>query len=366
MAVVAPSWDADRVTTETRSELTDAEFVAAMPKVELHVHIEGTIEPETLFAIADRNGVELPYDSPEGVLEYQTSRKVEGRENLINFLDCLDISRGALRTAADYYTITADFLRRCRDEGVRHVEMMFDPQQAIRQGVPFGDCMDALVQGRDEGRRQYAVSSLWVMGFQRAHAPAEVLPLLGAADPYRDEIIGIGLDNYETPGFPALFAPAYEHAREQGYRLTSHCDVNQPDSVAHIRACIEDLGVERIDHGLNTVDDPGLLELVLERGVALTGCPTFYAGQEASPDWRLEMHRTLLEAGVTVSLNTDDPAQFGSGWLGDTVLSAMAAAPFGRDEIVRFTANAIDSAWVDRLHRDGLRAELAAFCSGPL
>ncbi|MCP5028515.1 MAG: adenosine deaminase [Actinomycetia bacterium] len=352
------------MTTEIRADLTDAEFVASMPKVELHVHIEGTIEPEMLFAIADRNGIELPYDTPEGVLAYQASKKAEGRENLVNFLECLDTSRGALGTAEDYHAVTVDFLRRCREEGVRYVEMMFDPQQAIRQGVPFGDCVDALVQGRNDGRRDHGVSSQWIMCFQRDHDPAEALPLMRAAEPYGDDIVGIGLDNYETPGFPALFAPVYELAREQGYRLTSHCDVNQPDSLAHIRACIDDLGVERIDHGLNAIDEPSLLELVLERGVALTGCPTFYAGQESSPDWRLEMHRTLLAAGALISLNTDDPAQFGSGWLTNTMLGAMLSAPFSRSEIVGFARNAVDSAWLDDAGRAAHRAELATFCSG--
>jgi adenosine deaminase len=130
--------------------------------------------------------------------------------------------------------------------------------------------------------------------------------LLEPADGFRDHIVGIGLDNFETLGFPVIFADTYRLAREREYRLTSHCDVNQADSVAHIRACTEDLGVERIDHGLNTVDDPHLLELAQQHDIALTGCPTYYSGQASSPDWRLEMHRTLLDAGIRISLNTDD------------------------------------------------------------
>ena len=121
---------------EIRPDLTDADFVRLMPKVELHVHLEGTIAPATQLAIAERNGIELPYDSPEGVAEYQAKRRSDGRENLVNFLDCLDISRGVLRTADDFHTITMEFLARCRAEGVDYVEIMFDPQQAIRQGVP--------------------------------------------------------------------------------------------------------------------------------------------------------------------------------------------------------------------------------------
>jgi adenosine deaminase len=175
---------------------------------------------------------------------------------LTNFLDCLDISKGALRTADDYHTITVEFLRRCSREGVRYVEIMFDPQQAIRQGVTFEDCVDAISQGRTDGLRDHGVQSQLIMCFQRDHPSQEASRLLDVAESRRGDIVGIGLDNFETPGFPSMFHETYQVARRRGYRLTSHCDVNQPDSVAHIRDCDEGLGVERIDHGLNTIDDP--------------------------------------------------------------------------------------------------------------
>jgi adenine deaminase len=349
------------VTDEIRPDLDDRRFVAELPKVELHVHVEGTIEPGTLFEIAGRNGIELPYDTPEGVAAFQAERRSEGRENLVSFLECLDISRSALRTAADWHTITVDFLDRCHREGVRHVEVMFDPQQAIRQGVALEDCVDAITQGRRDAERDHGLRSMAIMCFQRDHSPEEAVRLIAAADSRRADIVGIGLDNYETPGFPALFRDLYDEARKRDYRLTSHCDVNQPDSVDHIRRCIEDLGVERIDHGLNVVDDPALVDLVLERNVTLAACPTFYAGQTASPPFRLGMHRTLLDAGVRVCLNTDDPAQFGSGFMTDTVAAAMAAGPFTRAEIVRFTRHAIDGAWIDDDHRAELTAALDGF-----
>lgn len=354
-----------RVTPDVRSDLSDYEFIAALPKVELHVHIEGTIEPKTLFAIADRNDIELPYDTPEGLLKYQTEQKSEGSENLANFLDCLDISRSALRTADDYHTITTEFLQRCAAEGTRYVEMMFDPQQAIRQGVPVGECLDALHQGRADGQHDHGVRSQWIMCFQRDHPAGEALSLLEQVRAHDAEIVGIGVDNYETPGFPALFQKVYDQARREDLRLTAHCDVNQPDSVDHIRACIENLGVERIDHGLNTIDDPALLDLVLEHNIALTGCPTFYAGQHASPAPRLEMHRALADAGVRISLNTDDPAQFGSGWITNTLGSAMRAAPFSRSEIARFMRSAIATAWIDDRFKRELDEDLATFLATP-
>lgn len=346
---------------QLRPDLDDQAFVALMPKVELHVHLEGTIAPETQLTIADRNRVELPYSTAQGVAEYQTLRRSEGRENLQNFLDCLDISRGVLRTAEDFHTIAVEFLRRCVQERVHYVEMMFDPQQAVRQGVGFEVAMDAISQARADAERDLDIRSQLILCFQRDHPAQEALRFIKAADGRRDQIVGIGLDNYETRGFPGLFSEAYRAANERDYRLTSHCDVNQPDSAQHIRACVDRLGVERIDHGLNAAEDPALIELLLEQGIALAACPTYYAGQDASPAWRLEMHRTLLEAGVTISLNTDDPAQFGSGWLSNTMYRAMRAAPFTRAEVVRFAQNAIDASWTDAAHKAELTAQLRDF-----
>ena len=187
--------------------------------------------------------------------------------------------------------------------------------------------------------------------------------MIEAARQHSAEIVGVGLDNYETPGFPEMFKTSFDLARSAGFHLTSHCDVNQADSFGHIKACIETLGVERIDHGLNVSESPELIELVLEHGVSLTGCPTFYTGSTACKNSRLEMHRVLADAGVRISLNTDDPAQFGSGWMSKTVLAAMMAAPFSRSEIVRFNRNAIQSAWISDEHRHELLAEVEEFCA---
>ena len=188
----APGCYGQLVNGDIRPDLSDADFVRLLPKVELHVHLEGTIAPATQLAIADRNGVRLPYDSPEGVAEYQARRRSTGRENLANFLECLDLSRGVLRTPEDFHTIAIEFLARCREEGVRYVEMMFDPQQAIRQGVSLGDALDAITQGRRDGERDSGVRSQLILCFQRDHPAAEALPLLEEADRHRDHIVGIG------------------------------------------------------------------------------------------------------------------------------------------------------------------------------
>ncbi len=325
--------------------MAPSEFVKNMPKIELHVHVEGTIRGELLFEIADRNGIKLPYDSPEGMLDLQNESKTGLHENLVNFLKCLDVSRGALRTGADYYDVAMGYYQSCVEDNIRYAEIMFDPQQAIRQGIPFNDCVEALIQARDDAASQLGVTSQWIMCFQRDHPLETAMDVLKQADPYRENIIGIGLDNSETPGFPKIFAPLFDEAQNRGYRLTSHCDVNQPDTLTHIRDCLDILKVERIDHGLNVFQDPELLERVINNEIALTACPTFVVSQKACPADRLEMIRGLLKAGALISLSTDDPAQFGSGWLTKTLAAAQSSGGFTDTEMTGFMNNAARSAW---------------------
>lgn len=326
--------------------MTSLDFIKNMPKIELHVHVEGTIKGELLFEIAERNGIDLPYESPDGILELQNQSKTGLHENLVNFLKCLDISRGALRSGADYYDVAMGYYQSCVEDNTHYAEIMFDPQQAIRQGVAFGDCFEALIQARDDAADRLGVTSQWIMCFQRDHSLDSAMEVLEQAEPYREDIIGIGLDNSEMPGFPKTFAPLYDQARARGYRLTSHCDVNQPDTLTHIRDCLETLKVERIDHGLNVFQDPELLEKVIQNDIGLTACPTFVVSQKACPADRIEMIRGLFQAGALISLSTDDPAQFGSGWLTTTLVAAQIGGGFSNDEMTGFMKNAAVSAWM--------------------
>lgn len=338
-----------------------SDFLRAMPKAELHVHLEGTLEGDLLLVMAERNGIELPFDDPDGIRRMQNETKTGTTNNLANFLRCLDICREAMRTDQDYYDTATAFIARSAAENVVYLEITFDPQQAIRQGVPLGECVAALGRARRDAKDQHGVDIQWIACFQRDHPADDAMDTLLQLDAHRDEIVGIGLDNFETPDFPALFAPVMSAARERGYRLTSHCDVNQPQSLAHISACIDRLGVERIDHGLNTAQDAALLQQVVDRGIALTGCPTFHVSMTSAPPDRIEMIRTLFDAGALISLNTDDPAQFGSGYLSDTLAACQVAGGFSDADMLRFMSNAFESAWVDGQTRSAYITSLEEF-----
>ena len=184
------------------------------------------------------------------------------------------------------------------------------------------------------------------MSFQRDRPVEEALNILDAIQPYRDQIAGIGLDNPERPDFPNTFAPVFAAAKKEGYKLTSHCDVHIPNSIEHIRGCIETLCVERIDHGLNAIEDDSVVQQLIDKNIALTGCPTRYAFQsQTSPD-DLAMMTGLLEQGVLISLNSDDPAQFGSGWLSQTLIEAQRTGNLSRKTMAKFMRNGFISAWL--------------------
>ena len=323
-----------------------SQYLERMPKAELHVHIEGTIDPQRLFEIAERNGVKLPFTTADEILENQAAGKTDPKQNLASFIECLDVSRSVLRVGLDYEDIAYDFVKRCSQENIVYAEVMFDPQQGIRQGVKFEAMVEGLLSGAESGRREFGVQVQWIMNFQRDWSSVDAMHILNQARPYRDKIVAIGLDNPETPGFPSRFEQLYAEARVQGYHLTSHCDVHIPNSIEHIRGCIEVLGVQRIDHGLNALEDSKVVDRLIEKQISLTACPTRYAFQSATSIEDLELMVELLGRGIQISLNSDDPAQFGSGWLNQTLSEAQQAGKFSLETMRAFMRNGFLSAWL--------------------
>ena len=329
------------------SQSCDRTFIEKAPKAELHLHVEGTIEPEFLFEMAERNGVDLPFKHPEDVLNKQKANRKSTTDNLRNFIDCLNISRGAIRTGEDYFDISCRMMERLSLDNVVYAEVFFDPQQGLRQGVSFDAIVDGLRQSQKEARSLWGLDSKWIMCFQRDYPSDEAYELLKLAEPHRDFIAGVGLDNFEASGFTEAFEEPFRLAREQGYHLTSHCDVNQPDTYENIKGCLYRLGVSRIDHGLNVVNFPGLLEIVVKRRIGLTGCPIYYVSETAPHPSRVKMFRDLLQADALISINSDDPVQFGSGWINKCMTSLQDAGEFSRSDMLKFIENAFHTAWLE-------------------
>src|SRR6266536_3560601 len=244
-----------------------ATFIAGMPKAELHLHLEGTLEPELKFELAARNGLDLPYGSVDEM------RAGYGFNDLASFLPIYYEGMSVLLAERDFYDLAMAYFRKARSQNVVYAEVFFDPQAHTTRGVPFETVIDGFLGARDEAEASLGLRTQLIMCFLRDMSAQSAMETLERSLPYRDRIVGVGLDSDEHGNPPVKFADVFARARSEGLRLTMHCDVDQEDSVAHIRQCLDEILVERIDHGVNCLDDEGLAREIGDRGLGLTVCP---------------------------------------------------------------------------------------------
>ena len=319
--------------------MTSDSFLLGLPKVELHVHLEGTLEPELRAQLAERNGLPVPE-----ALAYDF-------DSLASFLAVYYPAMDVLREEQDFYDLATAYFRRAAADGVVRVEAFFDPQAHTSRGVPF----EAVIGGYHRAAQdaaQLGVDAALILCFLRDLSAESAAETLERALPFADRLIGVGLDSDERGNPPAKFREVFARAREAGLRLTMHCDVDQPNGVEHLRQVLEEIGVDRIDHGTNIVEAPELIDVLVERGLALTCCPL--SNSFVSSDSKAPEMRALLERGVRVTVNSDDPAYFG-GYIADNY-AALADAGFTRDELVRLARNSVLGSWAS----DAAKAELLA------
>lgn len=304
------------------------QFVAGLPKAELHVHLEGCLEPAMLLRLADENGVDIGMKTEAEIWAAQDYPDPA----LPHFLDyhykCLRV----MQKPQDFYDLTYAFIETCHANNVRHVEIMFGPMAHLVRGISFSDQFEAMERARAAASAKFNVSVLWIMCIDREHSAAEALDMLELAEPYRDKITGLGLASYEKDNPPVKFLEAYRLAKARGYRLTAHCDCDQDNSVEHIRQCLDELGVERIDHGLHVLDDQDLISKVLRDRIALTMCPT-WRPRDPEPR-RLGPVKKMLDLGINVSLNTDDPSEFASRHMTHMMSEVLRASDMDRSDMV--------------------------------
>ncbi|MEE4298844.1 MAG: adenosine deaminase [Pseudomonadales bacterium] len=287
-------------------------FLHAVPKAELHLHIEGTLEPTMLLGLAERHGLSMPWSTIE---EIEAAYRFE---DLQSFLDLYYLGASVLRDAEDFHALARAYLERCRDQNVVHLEMMFDPQTHTDRGIAFDVVMEGLLGAVDEARAEWGQSVRLIMCFLRHLDERSALETLQRALPFREHIDAVGLDSGERGNPPEKFARAFAAAREQGYALTAHAGEEGPP--AYITGALDTLGVQRIDHGVRCLEDPALVERLVAERIPLTVCP--------QSNVRLCVYRSMaehpilemLERGLSVSVNSDDPAYFG-GQLVDNYLA---------------------------------------------
>jgi adenosine deaminase len=329
-------------------------FIRSIPKAELHLHIEGTLEPELKFELAERNGLELPYTS---VAEMRAAYDFD---DLSSFLAQYYEGMSVLRTEADLHDLAMAYFARVHLQNVVYVEMFFDPQAHTTRGVSFESLISGLTRAQQEARERYAIESQLIMCFLRDHSVESAFETLEQAAPFRDAIVGVGLDSDERDNPPLKFREVFAAAREQGYRLTMHCDVDQQDSVAHIRQCLDDIGVERIDHGINALADEALIGELVRRGIGLTVCPV--SNSYVTDGTKAVEIRALLERDVLVSVHSDDPAYF-PGYIAENLVLLQREAELTRGDIIRLVRNAFTSSWLDDSARSTYLAHVDAWAT---
>ncbi|NUS05413.1 MAG: adenosine deaminase [Nonomuraea sp.] len=328
------------------------DFIAGLPKCELHLHIEGTLEPELKFDLAGRNGIALPYASVEEM------RAAYSFDDLPSFLKVYYEGMQVLRTEPDFYDLAMAYLRKAAAQNVRYAEIFFDPQAHTSRGVPFDVVIRGLRRALIDADRQLGVRAQLIMCFLRDFQAEYAMATLLESLPYKEWIVGVGLDSDEKGNPPAKFAAVYERARQEGYLLTMHCDVDQDNSIEHIRQAVEEIGVDRIDHGVNILEDQRLVDLVLARGIGLTCCPI--SNGYVTDSMKAEGIRKLMELGVRVTVNSDDPAYF-AGYVAENLAALQAELQLTQEELAQLERNAFEITWLPRHLKDVYLAEVDAY-----
>ena len=332
-----------------------AAFISGLPKCELHVHLEGTLAPDLKLALAKRNGIDIVETT---VAEIEATYQFD---SLTSFLAIYYPAMSVLVTEQDFFDLAFAYLNKAASQGVRHVEMFFDPQAHTGRGVPFPTVISGYRRAIVTARAQLGLSAELIMCFLRDLSAEFAMATLMESLPYRDWIIGVGLDSDERGNPPSKFAAVFARARAEGYLLTMHCDIDQVGSIEHIRQAIEEIQVDRIDHGTNIVESPELVEVVKSRGIGLTCCPI--SNSFVTSDMKSAEIIGLLRDGVLVTVNSDDPAYFG-GYIAENYAALARHATLDAAEVLRLARNSFRAAWLTSRALDGFLAELDTYAAG--
>lgn len=325
------------------------ELLRRMPKAELHIHIEGSLEPELIFALAQRNGVSLPYADVESL------RRAYAFTNLQSFLDIYYAGASVLLQEQDFYDMAWAYLQRAAADHVVHAELFFDPQTHTARGVPMATVINGLHRACTDAASQLGVDASLILCFLRHLSEDDALATLEQALPWRDRFIGVGLDSSELGHPPEKFARVFARCRELGLRLVAHAGEEGPP--AYIWSALDVLQVERIDHGVQALKDPALVQRLAEQAVPLTVCPFSNVKLCVFPDLASSNLRQLLDAGLKVTLNSDDPAYFG-GYLNDNFVQTFAATGLDAHHAYTLARNSFEASFVTEAQRHAWEHQL--------
>jgi adenosine deaminase len=331
--------------------MTPAQLAAALPKAELHIHIEGSLEPELIFALAQRNGVALPYPNVEAL------RKAYAFTDLQSFLDIYYAGASVLLHEADFFDMAWAYLQRAHADNVVHTEIFFDPQTHTARGVDVGVVIAGLRRACEKAQTEFGITSALILCFLRHLSEEDAFATLEAALPHRAHFIGVGLDSSEVGHPPAKFSRVFARCRELGLRIVAHAGEEGPPP--YIWEALNDLRAERIDHGVRSLEDPALVAELARRRTPLTVCPLSNLKLCVVQDLRDHPMKKLLDAGLCATVNSDDPAYFG-GYLNTNFVQTVEALQLSREDVITLARNSFEASFIDAATRAKHLARVAA------
>ena len=327
-------------------------FVSGLPKAELHLHIEGSLEPELMFALAQRNAIELPFDSIDEV------RAAYAFASLQDFLDIYYQGANVLLTEQDFYDLATAYFQRAVADNVRHAEIFFDPQTHTDRGVPYAFVIDGLWRAAEDAKTKWGLSVLLIHSFLRHLSQEAAFESLAMAEPFLDRITGVGLDSSEVGHPPSKFASVFARARELGLKLCAHAGEEGPPE--YVYEALDLLKIDRIDHGNRSLEDSELVARIVQDGLTLTVCPL--SNQKLCVVKSLREHPipSMLKYGLNTTINSDDPAYFG-GYVNDNFKALTRIGLISRDDCIALARNSITGAFLNDKRKAELLAEIDAY-----
>ena len=329
-------------------------WLNGLPKIELHLHIEGTLEPELLFRLAKRNSIQLPFNSVNEVKKaYQFS-------NLQDFLDIYYQGAEVLLHKQDFYDLTWAYLLMCSQQNVMHVEPFFDPQTHTVRGVPFETIVSGIAEALADGKAKLGITSRLIMCFLRHLSEESAIETLKSSEQFTDVIYGVGLDSAEMGNPPEKFINVFSKAKDMGYKLVAHAGEEGPAS--YIWSSLDVLNVQRIDHGIRAIDDPDLMLRLIESQMPLTICPLSNVKLRVFDTMASHTILDMLDLGVCVTVNSDDPSYFG-GYMTENFLALYDSLELSRDQAIRLINNSIDASFAEDSRKKELSNLLQTYIS---
>jgi adenosine deaminase len=331
--------------------MNQLELIRALPKAELHVHIEGTFEPELMFAIAQRNQIQIPYKSVEEV------KQAYNFHNLQSFLDIYYAGANVLVHEQDFYDLAWAYFEKCHEDRVVHTEMFFDPQTHTDRGIAFATVIQGLQRACDDAKEKYGISSHLIMCFLRHLSEEAAFETLAQAMPFKEQIIGVGLDSSEVGHPPSKFERVFAKAREAGFLVVAHAGEEGP--AEYVWEALDLLKVNRIDHGVRSEEDPVLMQRLIAEKMPLTVCPLSNLKLCVVDDMAQHNIRRLLQQGVQVTVNSDDPSYFG-GYMNDNFVAITEALSLSHDELKKLAQNSFEASFISDAEKNKWIAEIQA------